>query len=92
MKTFYVVTLIAFVIGMAIVCGHAPWTTTPVGSTAVHDALGYAAIWSDHFAAVPGARVDRGALGILAGGVGFFAVVLGAIAYAFRGRTRPNAG
>jgi cytochrome bd-type quinol oxidase subunit 1 len=84
MKTLYSVTSFALLIGLAILCCFAPWTTTPVGSPAAHDSLGYAAIWSQRFAAVAGARVDPGAFMILAGVVAFFAIVIGAAAYFFR--------
>jgi len=68
MKTFYRVTLLAFVIGLVLLCCLVPWTTTPAGSSAAHDAVGYAPIWSQRFADVPGARVDYGAFALLAGG------------------------
>jgi hypothetical protein len=86
MKTLFSVTFFAFVIGLAILCDFAPWTTTPAGSAAAHDSLGYAAIWSHQYAAVPGARVDLGAFAMLAGVVAFFAIVIGAGAYFFRGK------
>jgi hypothetical protein len=72
MNTLLKVTLFAFVIGLAILCCSAPWTTTPAGSDATHNSLGYAAIWSHEFAAVPGARVDLGAFAMLAGRGGVF--------------------
>jgi hypothetical protein len=84
MKTFYNLTTFILFIGLAILCCFAPWTTTPAGSPAAHDSLGYAAIWSHRFAAVAGARVDPGAFAILAGVVAFFAIVIGAAAYFFR--------
>jgi cytochrome bd-type quinol oxidase subunit 1 len=86
MKTFYGVTIFAFLAGMLILCFFAPWTSTPPGSSAVHDSLGYAAIWSQHFAAVAGARVDTGAFAILAGVVAFFAIVIGGASYFFRNK------
>ena len=86
MNTLLKVTLFAFVIGLAILCYSAPWTTTPAGSDAAHNSLGYAAIWSDQFRAVPGARVDLGAFLMLAGVVAFFAIVIGASAYFFRNK------
>jgi hypothetical protein len=64
----------------------APWTSTPAGSSAAHDSLGYAAIWSQQFAAVAGARVDWGVFAILTGVVAFFAVVIAASAYFFRNK------
>ena len=76
----------AFLIGMAILCCFAPWTPTPPGSSAAHDSLGYAAIWSHRFATIAGARVDWGAFAILAGVVAFFAIVIAASAYFFRNK------
>lgn len=84
MKTFYRVTLLAFVIGLVLLCCFVPWTTTPAGSSAAHDAVGYAPIWSQRFADVPGARVDYGAFALLAGGSAFFAIVIGGASYFFR--------
>ena len=86
MKVFQSIGVYVFLIGMAILCFFAPWTSTPVGSSAPHDSLGYAAIWSQRFATIAGARVDWGAFAILAGVVAFFAVVIGATAYFFRGK------
>jgi hypothetical protein len=86
MKTLFSVTFFAFAIGFGILCYFAPWTTTPAGSAAAHDSLGYAAIWSHQYAAVPGARVDFAAFAMLAGVVAFFAIVIGAGAYFFRGK------
>jgi hypothetical protein len=86
MKIFQSVGFFAFLIGMAILCFFAPWTSTPAGSSAAHDSLGYAAIWSQRFAAVAGAKVDWGAFAILAGVVAFFAVVIAASAYFFRNK------
>ncbi|MGB6596535.1 MAG: hypothetical protein WBE70_05380, partial [Candidatus Acidiferrum sp.] len=81
MKTLFSVTLFAFIIGLVLLCCFAPWTTTPPGSSAQHDFLGYAAIWSHQFAALPGARVDQGAFAMLAGVVLFFAIAIGGSAY-----------
>jgi hypothetical protein len=86
MKIFQNVGFFAFLIGMAILCFFAPWTSTAAGSSAAHDSLGYAAIWSQRFAAVAGARVDWGAFAILAGVVAFFAAVIAASAYFFRNK------
>jgi hypothetical protein len=86
MKTLFSVTFFSFLIGMGFLCCFAPWTTTPAGSAAEHDSLGYAAIWSSRYGAVAGARVDPGAFAMLAGVVFFFAIVIGAGAYFFRGR------
>ena len=86
MKVFQNVGLFAFLLGMAILCFFAPWTSTPSGSPAAHDSLGYAAIWSQRFTTVVGARVDWGAFAILAGVVAFFAIVIAAAAYFFRNK------
>ena len=86
MKIFQSVAVFAFLIGMAILCFFAPWTSTPPGSSAAHDSLGYVPIWSQRFAAVAGAGVDWGAFALLAGVVAFFAVVIAAGAYFFRNK------
>jgi len=90
MKTFYNVTLFFFAFGMVILCVYAPWTPTPAGSPYSHTALGYAPVWSSKFAAVPGARVDWGGFTLIAGAVGFFAIVIGAAAYFFRDKRGPE--
>jgi hypothetical protein len=84
MKTFYNVLFAALLIGWAILACFVPWTTTPPGSSANHNSLGYAALWSQRFAAVPGARVDYGAVALLAGVVAFFAIGIAAASYFFR--------
>jgi hypothetical protein len=84
MKTFYRVTLIAFLIGLAILACFAPWTTTPPNSQDAHNALAYAPVWSQQFASVPGARIDAGAFALLAGAAAFFSIVIGASAFFFR--------
>ena len=86
MKIFQNVGFVAFLIGMAILCFYSPWTSTPAGSSTAHDSLGYAAIWSQRFATVAGARVDWGAFMTLAGVVAFFAIVIAAGAYFFRNK------
>jgi hypothetical protein len=86
MNTLLKVTLFVLVVGLGILCCFAPWTSTPAGSAAAHDSLGYAAVWSHAYAAVPGARVDLGAFAMLGGVVLFFAVVIGASAYFFRNK------
>ena len=86
MKTLFSVTFFSFLIGLAVLSCVAPWTTTPAGSSASHDSLGYAALWSQRFAALPGARVDSGAFAMLAAVVLFFAIVIGAAAYFFRNK------
>jgi hypothetical protein len=90
MKTFYNVTFFAFVLGLAFLSWFAPWTSTPAGSSAAHDSLGYAAIWSDHFSAVPGAHVDATAFAMLAAVVAFFAIAIGGGAYFFRNKRGPE--
>jgi hypothetical protein len=90
MKTFYSVMLFAFVVGMVILCCAAPWTSTPPGTPGGHNSLGYAAVWSHQFAAVPGARVDPGPFAILGGVVAFFAIVIGAATYFFRDKRGPE--
>ena len=86
MKIFQNVGVFVFLLGMAILSCFAPWTSTPAGSSAAHDSLGYAAIWSQRFATIAGARVDWGAFAILAGVVAFFAIVIAAAAYFFRNK------
>jgi hypothetical protein len=81
MKALFSVTFFSFLIRVGLLCCFAPWTTARAGSAAAHDSLGYAAIWSSRFGAVPGARVDPGAFAMLAGVVLFFAMVIGASAY-----------
>jgi hypothetical protein len=86
MKIFQNVGVFVFMIGMGILCFFTPWTSTPAESSGAHDSLGYAAIWSQRFATVAGARVDWGAFGILAGMVAFFAIVIAAATYFFRNK------
>lgn len=90
MKTFYNVTLVCFALGLVALLLRAPWTLTPAGSPYTHVVLGYAAIGSRTFRNVPGARVDWGAFMLMAGGVGFFSIVIGASAYFFRGKRGPE--
>jgi hypothetical protein len=90
MKTFYNVTLFCFALGLVILCCDSPWTLTPVGSPYSHVVLGYAPVWSGKFSNVPGARVDWSAFTLLAGGVGFFSIVIGASAYFFRAKRGPE--
>jgi hypothetical protein len=84
MKTFYNVLLVALVIGWGILACFVPWTTTPPGSSANHTSLGYAAIWSQRFTSIPGARIDYGAVALLAAVVAFFAIGIAAACYFFR--------
>jgi len=86
MKTFYRVMFACLLVGWGILSCFAPWTTTPAGSAGAHDTLGYAAIWSQRFTAVAGARVDTGAFAFLAGVVAFFAIGIAAAAYFFRNK------
>jgi hypothetical protein len=90
MKTFYNVTLLCFALGLVILLFYAPWTSTPPGSPYTHVVLGYAPVWSVKFANMPGARVDWGGFTLMAGGVGFFAIVIGASAYFFRDKRGPE--
>jgi hypothetical protein len=90
MKTFYRVALFVFVIGLAVLCGFAPWTSTPAGSSAPHNTLGFAAVWSQQFSSIPGARIDSVAFAIIAGVVAFFSVVIGGAAYFFRNQRGPE--
>ena len=90
MKTFYNVTLICFTVGVMVLLFYAPWTLTPVGSAYTHVVLGYAAIGSRKFMNVPGARVDWAAFTLMAGGVGFISIVIGASAYFFRAKLEPE--
>jgi len=92
MKVFYGVTLFVFLVGMAIVCRFTPWTLAPAGSSAAHAFLGYAAIWSQQFPAVPGARVDWASFAIMSSVAAFFAIVFGAIAHFFGGKRGPESG
>jgi hypothetical protein len=90
MKTFYNTTLLFFALGIAVLLFRAPWTLTPAGSPYSHVVLGYAPVVSGRFMNVPGARVDWGAFMLMAGGVGFFAIVIGASAYFFRAKRGPE--
>ena len=90
MKTFYNVTLLIFALGVAVLLFRAPWTITPPESGYTNVFLGYAPVMSAKFGRLPGARVDWGAFTLLAGGVGFFAIVIGASAYFFRGKRGPE--
>jgi len=90
MKTFYNTTLLFFALGLAVLLFRAPWTLTPAGSPYTHVVLGYAPVVSGRFTNVPGARVDWGAFMLMAGGVGFFAIVIGASAYFFRAKRGPE--
>ncbi len=90
MKTLYDVTLMCFAIGILALLLHAPWTLTPTGSAYTHVVLGYAPVFSAKYKNVPGARVDWGALTLMAGEVGFFSMVIGASAYFFRAKRGPE--
>jgi hypothetical protein len=71
-------------LGWGILACFAPWTTAPAGSAGAHDTLGYAAIWSQRYSTIAGARVDTGAFAFLSGVVAFFAIGIAAAAYFFR--------
>jgi hypothetical protein len=90
MKTLSNVTLVCFALGLVILLFHAPWTLTPAGSPYSHVMLGYAAIGSQKFMNIPGARVDWGAFTLMAGGVGLLSIVIGASAFLFRGKRGPE--
>jgi len=90
MRTFYNTTLLCFALGLAGLLFRAPWTLTPAGSAYTHVVLGYAPVGSGRFANVPGARVDWGAFTLMAGGVGFIAIVIGGSAYFFRDKRGPE--
>lgn len=84
MKTFYRVTILAFVFGLALLCCFAPWTVAPAGYSGPTGAVAYAPIWSHQMGTMPSAKLDTGAFALLTGVVGFFAIVLGAAVYFFR--------
>jgi len=84
MKTFYRVTLFAFIIGLAILCCDTPWTGAQLDHSGPNGALAYAPIWSQTARAIPGARIDAPAFVILTGVVAFFAIVIGGAAFFFR--------
>jgi hypothetical protein len=82
MKTFYRITILAFVVGLALLCCFAPWTASPAAYSGPNGALSYAPLWSHQ--AMPGAKLDTAAFVLLTGVVGFFAIVIGGAAYFFR--------
>jgi hypothetical protein len=89
-KIFYNVTLLLFGLGLAALLFRAPWTLTPPGSGYTNVFLGFAPVMSQQFGRIPGARVDWGAFTLIAGGIGFFAIVIGGSAYFFRGKRGPE--
>ncbi len=90
MKTFVNVTLLLFALGVAALLFRAPWTLTPPESGYTNVFLGFAPVMSEQFRRIPGARVDWGAFTLMAGAVGFFAIVIGGSAYFFRGKRGPE--
>jgi hypothetical protein len=90
MRTFYNTTLLCFALGMLVLLFRAPWTLTPVGSPYTHVVFGYAPVGSEKFMNVPGARVDWASFTLRAGGVGFLAIVIGAVAHFFRAKRGPE--
>lgn len=85
MKLFYRVTFSLMTLGLAILCVRAPWTQPDATLPNAHATIGYAPVWSQSYAQIPGAHVDwNGAFAAYAAAVVFFAIVGGAIAYFFR--------
>jgi hypothetical protein len=90
MKTFYNVTLLMFALGLVVLSFRAPWTLTPPESGYTNVFLGFAPVMSEKFGKIPGARVDWGSFTLIAGCMGFFAIVIGGSAYFFRGKRGPE--
>ena len=85
MNRFYHVTFVLMILGLAILCFYAPCTQPEAGGLNSHQTIGYAPVWSKTFAGIPAAHVDwNGAFAAYAGGIIFFSIVIGAIAYFFR--------
>ena len=85
MNRFFHVTFSLMAIGILILCVYAPWTQPERDSPNLHQTIGYAPVWSKTFAQIPAAHVDwSGAFAAYAGGIAFFSIVLGAVAYFFR--------
>jgi hypothetical protein len=85
MKRFYYVTFTLMILGLLILCVHAPWTQPEPNSPNLHQTIGYASVWSNAYAQVANAHVDwNGAFAAYAGAIIFFSIVLGGIAYFFR--------
>jgi len=85
MKRFYYVTFTLMILGLFILCVHAPWTQPEQNSPNLHQTIGYGPVWSTAYAQIPNAHVDwSGAFAAYAGTIIFFSIVLGGIAYFFR--------
>jgi hypothetical protein len=85
MNRFYFVTFALMILGLLILCAHAPWTQPESNSPNMHQTIGYAPVWSNAYAQIPAARVDwNGAFAAFGGGIVFFSIVLGGMAYFFR--------
>jgi hypothetical protein len=85
MNRFYYVTFTLMILGILILCVHAPWTQPEANSPNLHQTIGYAPVWSNAYAQIPNARVDwSGAFAAHAAAIIFFSIVLGGIAYFFR--------
>jgi hypothetical protein len=73
------------ILGLLILCVHAPWTQPEPNSPNLHQTIGYAPVWSNAYAQIPGAQVDcSDAFAAYAGAIVFFSIVLGGIAHFFR--------
>jgi hypothetical protein len=85
MKRFFYVTFGLMIAGLLLLCCYAPWTQPETAGANLHQTIGYAPVWSKTYANIPAAHVDwNGAFAAYAGGIVFFSIVLGAIAYFFR--------
>ena len=85
MKRFYYVTFTLMILGLLILCVHAPWTQPEQNSPNLHQTIGYAPVWSTAYAQIPNAHVDwSGAFAAYAGTIIIFSIVLGGIANFFR--------
>jgi hypothetical protein len=85
MNRFYYVTFTLMIIGLLILCAHAPWTQPEPHSPNLHQTIGWAPVWSNAYAQIPGGHVDwNGAFAAYAGAIIFFSIVLVGIAYFFR--------
>jgi hypothetical protein len=85
MNRFYYVTFTLMILGLLILCLHAPWTQPETNSPNLHQTIGYAPVWSNVYAQIPNAHVDwSGAFAAYAAAIIFFSIVLGGIAYFFR--------
>jgi hypothetical protein len=85
MNRFYYVTFSLMILGLLILCAHAPWAQPEPNSPNLHQTIGYAPVWSNTYTQIPDAHVDwNGAFAAYAGAIIFFSIVLGGIAYFFR--------